>query len=289
MTPLPPFPLPLADQPPDGYGCEERSLSVLSTTTAFKDSIEERDTFLGRPRCIVCGITTRMILQCCYIIGQAEPETWADLRDRHFIPLQSKSQPHHDPRNGLLMCNNHRILFNKFFFFLRFVPSTRRFILVNYSGVSDLQKFHGKAIALDNGNQSPFPSLFIIHEMRARGFRPFAPISPEIPNDNSFQDWITSDGIYDNISHSFRRNLPDNSSSITMSTLPRFPSVTTNTGGSSGVHTLELNADVINEILAATHAMPSWKACEVEGTSWTGTAAENIEKYVSSIGVDEHR
>ncbi|KAH9013526.1 hypothetical protein EDB84DRAFT_1278185, partial [Lactarius hengduanensis] len=165
---------------------------------------------------------------------------------------------------------------------------TCRFILINYSGVSDLQKFHGKAVALNNGNQSPFPSLFIIHEMCVCGFHLFAPISPEMPNDNSFQDWIISDGIYNNVSHSFRWNLPDNSSSITMSTLPLFPSVTTNTGGSSGVRTLELNTDVINEILTATHAMPSWKACEVEGTSWTGMAAENIEKYVSSIGVDEH-
>jgi hypothetical protein len=46
-----------------------------------------------------------------------------------------------------------------------------------------------------------------------------------------------------------------------------------------------MNADVIAEILTATHAMPSWKACQVDGTSWTGTAQENIEKYVSSIGV----
>jgi hypothetical protein len=33
--------------------------------------------------------------------------------------------------------------------------------------------------------------------------------------------------------------------------------------------------------------MPSWKACQVEGTSWTGTAQENIQKYVSSIGVED--
>jgi len=33
--------------------------------------------------------------------------------------------------------------------------------------------------------------------------------------------------------------------------------------------------------------MPSWKACEVEGTSWTGTAEENIQKYISSIGAQD--
>jgi len=50
---------------------------------------------------------------------------------------------------------------------------------------------------------------------------------------------------------------------------------------------LALNPDVIADILAATRAMPSWKACQMEGTGWTGTAEENIQKYVSSIGVQD--
>lgn len=50
---------------------------------------------------------------------------------------------------------------------------------------------------------------------------------------------------------------------------------------------LELNADVVGDILAATYAMPSWKACQMEGTRWTGTGEENIKKYVSSIGVQD--
>lgn len=40
-------------------------------------------------------------------------------------------------------------------------------------------------------------------------------------------------------------------------------------------------------ILAATRAMPSWKACQMEGASWSGTTEENIEKCVSTIGVEE--
>jgi len=34
--------------------------------------------------------------------------------------------------------------------------------------------------------------------------------------------------------------------------------------------------------------MPSWKACQMDGTSWAGTAEENIQKYVSSIGVEDN-
>jgi hypothetical protein len=39
-------------------------------------------------------------------------------------------------------------------------------------------------------------------------------------------------------------------------------------GTSSGTRKLELNAGVIADILAVTHAMPSWKACQMENTSW---------------------
>jgi hypothetical protein len=59
------------------------------------------------------------------------------------------------------------------------------------------------------------------------------------------------------------------------------------TTASSGQRTVALNADVIADILAATRAVPSWKARQIEGTSWTGTAEENIKKYVSSIGVQD--
>lgn len=62
------------------------------------------------------------------------------------------------------------------------------------------------------------------------------------------------------------------------------PPAMTNSGDmSAGEYPLDpLDEDVIAEILAATHAMPSWKDCE-GGKSWTGTAEENIQKYLSSM------
>jgi len=75
MVPLPLFPLPLPNQPPDGYGWEERDFSVLSTTTAFDTSIDQRDRFLGRERCVVCGEDDDIVLQRCYIVGEEEKET----------------------------------------------------------------------------------------------------------------------------------------------------------------------------------------------------------------------
>ena len=159
-------------------------------------------------------------------------------------------------------------------------------MLINYSGHADLQQYHGKAIALDiKDRYAPFPSLFIIHEMRVRGFHPFQPVTPTIADGIHWQDWISSGQVFDNVSDSFKRDsLPPNSNDRPAETqLPFHPM----TMAPSGQRTLALNADVIADILAATHAMPSWKACVVEGTSWTGTAEENIEKYISSIGAQD--
>ena len=156
-------------------------------------------------------------------------------------------------------------------------------MFINYSGHRYLQQFDGKAIALDiKDKYTPFPSLFIIHEMRVRGFHPFQPVVPTIPDDMPWQDWILSDQVFDNASDSFKRDRPPpNHNHISaQAQLPFHPTTTT----SSSQCTPALNADVIADILAATCAMPSWKACQVEGTSWTGTAEENIQKYVSFIG-----
>ncbi|KAH9013519.1 hypothetical protein EDB84DRAFT_1568609 [Lactarius hengduanensis] len=105
------------------------------------------------------------------------------------------------------MCDDHRTLFDNYLFFLRFVPSTQRFVLVNYSGIPELRTFHGKAVALDSrDHHAPFPSLFIIHEMRVRSLHPFSPSSPEVPGNSPFQDWVLLDSVYDTISRSFKRD-----------------------------------------------------------------------------------
>ncbi len=159
-------------------------------------------------------------------------------------------------------------------------------MFINYSSRDYLEQFHGKAIALDiKDKYAPFPSLFIIHEMRVRGFHPFQPVTPTVPDAILWPDWILLDQVFDNASDSFKRDCPPhNLSHGPAQARPLFHPMTT---ASSGQRTVALNADVIADILAATRAMPSWKACEIEGTSWTGTAEENIEKYVSSIGAQD--
>jgi hypothetical protein len=72
---LPHIPLPLPNQPPAGYGWEERDFSELSTTTAFITGIDSRDQFLGQSCCVICGLHQRQLLQHCHIVPQAERYT----------------------------------------------------------------------------------------------------------------------------------------------------------------------------------------------------------------------
>jgi hypothetical protein len=69
------FPLPLPmNGPPLRYGLEEREMSLESTTSAFNAGIDQRDTFLGRRRCIICGSSIRDVLEYCHIVKDSDPE-----------------------------------------------------------------------------------------------------------------------------------------------------------------------------------------------------------------------
>ncbi|PPQ89862.1 hypothetical protein CVT25_004760 [Psilocybe cyanescens] len=162
MAPLSTFLLPLpSNGPPTGYSWEGHDMSVLSTTTAFNTGIDERDIFLGKRRCVVCGESADAMLQYCYVIKDKELET------------------------------------------------VQKFVLVNHSNHPILAEFHGKAIALDiKDHHAPFPSLFILHEMRVHGIHPFQTINPEV-SDGGWQDWIYSEGVFDDLSNSFKQNNPD--------------------------------------------------------------------------------
>lgn len=146
--------------------------------------------------------------------------------------------------------------------------------------------YHGKAIALDPQAQyAPFASLFIIHEWRVRGHNPFQPIIPAISAKVTWQDWITLSGVYD-IESGFKHDTPSGKS-INVSQLPAWPQFyhTLTTEASTSMQILSPPTDaVVAEILAATHAMPSWRACELENTSWDGTAEENTKKYLDISG-----
>ncbi|KAI0054833.1 hypothetical protein BV25DRAFT_1922331 [Artomyces pyxidatus] len=75
------------------------------------------------------------------------------------------------------------------------------------------------------------------------------------------------EAVFDDSSKFFKRDPPPRTNSG--SGLQLTPAVTSASGVPPGQFELALNADVIADIVAATRAMPSWKACIAENTSWT--------------------
>ncbi|KAF5325850.1 hypothetical protein D9611_001054 [Ephemerocybe angulata] len=303
-APLPTFQLPLPPNgPPPGYGYNEWESDTTGSSASkkFDAGIDNRDIFLGKRRCVVCGMSNFVTLHHCHIIGSTFEESvaWSDLKARGWIPPKVTDYPEHEPRNGVLMCANHRAGFNEYVFFIRYVPEVQKYVFINFSNHEDYEEFHGKAVALDVGDRhAPPPALFIIHEMRVRGNHPFEPIEQYVPDKPSWQDWILSKGVLDTASDSLKRDKPpgsENDPHITIDdsfpALATFAPSTVNTddapSSASGQRKLELNADVVRDILTATRESESWKACVREGTSWEGTADENTKKYSDRVGVSE--
>jgi hypothetical protein len=79
-----------------------------------------------------------------------------------------------------------------------------------------------------------------------------------IPDDITWQDWITSSGIYDSTSDSFIRDeTGDNHNHNNGNSLQ---STRTQTANGGGYAIPPLNEVVIEDILAASRAMPSWNS-----------------------------
>jgi hypothetical protein len=113
----------------------------------------------------------------------------------------------------------------------------QKFVFINYSNDDNLRQFHGKAIALDiRYHHAPFPSLFIIHEMRVRGSYPFQSTPPDLPDDITWQDWVQEYGVFDNVSGCFHREqLPVNHKDSVEQQL-QFQSKKSGDGVPSGTH-----------------------------------------------------
>jgi hypothetical protein len=94
---------------------------------------------------------------------------------------------------------------------MRHKKQRQKSILVNYSDhlIEDLQLHHGKAIVIDIPDwHAPFPSIFIVPEMRVRGYHPFQTINPNMPDSDviTWQDWVLDDGVFDSDRGHFRRD-----------------------------------------------------------------------------------
>ena len=103
-----------------------------------------------------------------------------------------------------------------------------------------------------------------------------------------WQKWMVIGGVVnekDNGSFTFNREIlgPPAGKSLNVQTSP-----TTQVASTSESRAIIMppTAELVEELMAYQHTMPSWKAWQREIMGWEGTAEENTEKYVENIGVD---
>ncbi|KIM41311.1 hypothetical protein M413DRAFT_27683 [Hebeloma cylindrosporum] len=274
-----PLPLPI-NGPPAGFAYDQRSISQKSTSDYFDQKVAERDTWNSEPRCLVCG-GPRDILQLSYIIQGSEDRTWADLKKRNYIPEEAKS-PQHEPRNAMVLCTEHKFAFQGHKSIIRFVPEQRKYVYINFNRSPADTNHHGKAIHLNaNDHHAPFPAALLIHEQLVRGLCPFNEEPYDVPYIIPFQDWMIEDNC------NFRFAEGGNCNPFFNAIGNRGPAnfappapPNSSVGLAPGMRSLPpLDQHNLQDILSATRASASWKACVVEGTSWNGTAEENAEQY----------
>ena len=175
----------------------------------------------------------------------------------------------------------------------------RKYVFINVSGSPWLRSYHGKAVALSpDDRHAVFPTAFLIHEVRARAFHPFVDGRFDIPAPIQFQDWIFKEGYVADDGTLMHKHKSSRPAQIDPTATPMHPVPGLGPAGDSSATQTDSQerpgqqpsqlayidqADVA-KILAATHQMFSWRACMMEGTDWSGTTEQNVQKYNELFG-----
>ncbi|KAG6848376.1 hypothetical protein H0H93_000758 [Arthromyces matolae] len=127
------------------------------------------------------------------------------------------------------------------------------------------RNFHGKGIALDvNDPLAPFPSLLLDHENCARAHFLFAPDTHDLSPTAAWQDWIDTEGLFDDQTRTFYRDAREKYDSPTTLRGTPLPSGTCQLSVSLRLNDYTSEETVTKEIVYETRAMRSWKACRRE-------------------------
>lgn len=184
----------------------------------------------------------------------------------------------------------------------------QRFVLINYSRMEDMERFHGRAVNLNPSDpRTPFHGAFLIHEMRVRGRWPLLS-DRQIPLPILWQSWIPGPDV--NLSQAHHGHgedededhaddrmgeehdsTSDDSSELSSTPTPQHSSDhppshhNPNASGNFKMSTDPFANPVELDALKRSFAVqPNWKAAVVEGESWEGNAEQNTAKYRRLVG-----
>ncbi|KAH9830367.1 uncharacterized protein C8Q71DRAFT_862657 [Rhodofomes roseus] len=266
-------PLP-QDAPSPAYEHSGQAASAAPNPAISTASLDNSCDILGDETCVICGTD---IVETWCVISPSERKTWDDLRERGNVPANSTSAAH-ERRNTITLCPNHHKRLATYQAFIRFCPELNKYVFVNHSGAPAEAPFHGKAVALESHHaNAPFPSLFLVHEYRVRGFFPFREPALDVALPVPWQDWLLARGVID-AKGDIRRERPAGTNMPTQSgastPLPACSWLDLAPGCSPpGLYTIAPpTSDVAARIVAATHNLPTWTACELEGRDSEGLA-----------------
>ncbi|KAF8966628.1 hypothetical protein BDZ97DRAFT_1917438 [Flammula alnicola] len=258
-----------------------------SDTAAFDTGIDGRDNGV----CIVCGFDDYQALKHCHIIPLTEPDTWEFMQSLGYIPNNAKSVSH-ESRNGILMCPNHCVAFDHYQFYIRWNSEANEFVVVNHSRLADYESIHGNVLHFDtNTKRCPFPTAFLWHEYRVRGFHPTYGDRPVTIKRGSLQGGYFSRrhgaGVLNDGAHGC-----DGGEGHGYGGVGAGEQVEGHDASVSGHDDMKpltftpmrLEGHNLAAWLKAAREHSSWKDCVVENLSWNGTAEENVEKYQHEVG-----
>ncbi|KAF8817172.1 hypothetical protein BYT27DRAFT_7153801 [Phlegmacium glaucopus] len=195
------------------------------------------------------------------------------MQSLHYIPNYAKSV-HHETRNGILMCATHHRAFNHHLFYIQWHSETNEFVVINHSQHPAYESIHGNVLHFNtNTKQCPFPTTFLWHECRVRGFNPTYGDRPVIIKRGGLRGggfFGRCDGAGAGAGEQVEGHDANASGHDDTNTLTFTP--------------MHMGDDNFAAWLKAAQQHSSWKDCVIENLSWNGTAAENIEKYQHEVG-----
>jgi len=166
----------------------------------------------------------------------------------------------------------------------------------NHSQAPDYEPIHGNVLRFNTDTmRCPFPTAFLWHECRVRGFHPTCgdrPVNPKRPTSGlrggGFSGGLDGAGAHDDSpgGHDGGGDYGNGGSGAG----GQVDGPDTNVSGNDDTKTssftptlMRLDGDEFATWLKAAKQHSSWRDCVMENTSWSGTAEENIEKYQHEV------
>jgi len=175
-------------------------------------------------------------------------------------------------------------------FYIKWRSQTNEFIVVNHSQIPGYETIHGTVLHFNtDAKRCPFPTAFLWHEYRVRGFHPTRgdrPVNPKRIGGSlqggGFSGGPDGVGVHDDGRHDEGGDHSNGGTGAGEQVDGHDANVSGQDDPKTAPFTpapMSFGGDEFSAWLKAAKQHSSWRDCVMENTSWSGTAEQNIEKY----------